>query len=132
MNLRKKSATLGVWQKRLLYGVFAVLWLTGAVWLYQPHPFWLKVHGVAAMAFLMSFGALLLEHVPTGWDLNEHRPSGGSLLGASGVLILTGWGLYYFGNEEKRSREMLRRRHHAQTKAARATERRKEKNETGG
>jgi len=45
---------------------------------------------------------LLVQHVPAGWQQNRQRPSGGSVLALCGVLMVTGWGLYYFGGEALR------------------------------
>jgi len=59
----------------------------------------MKIHGAAAMAFLMVFGTLLFHHVPAGWEQQRQRPSGSFLLSISSILILTGWGLYYVGAE---------------------------------
>ena len=102
----------------MLYGVSAILWLSGAVWLYfrychqaleefapQSYPaeaLVLKLHGAAAMIFLVIFGALLY-HIRPGWRKKYQRPSGMLLLTACGLLILTGWGLYYLGNEKLRN-----------------------------
>jgi len=108
MSRSKKSALLGPRQKAFLYAATALLWLSGAFWLYlhyfgapeQPGaPFLLKLHGGAAMAFLLAFGALLHQHVPAGWNQNEQRPSGVTLVGACSLLVATGWGLYYIGHE---------------------------------
>jgi Prokaryotic cytochrome b561 len=91
-----RSVLLGTWHKRTLYTATALLWLTGVLWLWQPLvPLWMKIHGAAAMGFLMVFGALLLRHVPLGWQQERQRPSGVWLIVLSAALIVTGWGLYY-------------------------------------
>lgn len=117
-DMKGSKARLAPRQKRSLYIVSGILWFSGAIWLYLRYfgqlsgeygpesnpaqPLWLKVHGAAAMAFLIVFGTLLGHHVPLGWRQKSQRPSGGILIGLCGVLILTGWGLYYLGNERLR------------------------------
>ncbi len=116
--MKRSKVLLTPWQKRMLYFSTALLWLSGALWLYykyfgqmqgdyglQAHPaqpLLLEIHGAAAMAFLMIFGILLNQHVPEGWKQGQKRPSGVSLITFCGILILTGWGLYYLGNEHLR------------------------------
>ena len=116
--MKRSEALLPPMQKRLLYGATALLWLSGALWLYYKYfgqvqgdyglqaspaqPILLEIHGAAAMAFLMLFGSLLIQHVPVGWKQNRQRPSGVSVITLCGVLILTGWGLYYLGSDHFR------------------------------
>ena len=104
--------------RALLHGCCGVLFVTGALWLIartwlviagefgdSPHPLehWsLQLHGAAAMIFLLTLGSLVRGHVRTGWTMQRSRPSGISLLIASAVLIASGWGLYYVGNESAR------------------------------
>lgn len=117
MTLLKKSV-LSSWQKKMLYGAAAFLWLTGIVWLYfkygvkhedefgiQTSPWQnvsLKLHGAGAILFLIIFGAILF-HIPPGWRNKSQRSTGVFLLSVCIVLILTGWGLYYLGNENWRN-----------------------------
>jgi hypothetical protein len=105
--MKTSKILLGTRQKQALYLITSLLWLSGAVWLYlsmedPSRPLWMKIHGAAAMAFLVIFGTLLVRHVPAAWEQNRERPSGAWLLGMCGTLILTGWGLYYFGNDQIR------------------------------
>ena len=109
--MRRSKVILGPWHKRVLYLSLSLLWLSGALWLYLKYfgqivgtfgtqsspwqPICMRVHGALAMVFLVLFGTLLIQHVPTGWKQQRQRPSGVSLLAISGVLIVTGWGLYY-------------------------------------
>ena len=102
-----------------LYGSLVVLFLTGAGWLIfhhywrasgefgpAPHPLepWsLKVHGAAAMVFLVVFGTLLPGHVRRSWHRRLNRPSGALFLALNGLLILSGYALYYFGGERSRA-----------------------------
>jgi hypothetical protein len=105
--------------KKTLYLTTALLWISGAFWLYykyfgqiqgeyglQAHPaqpILLQVHGAMAMISLILFGMLLMQHVPMGWKQNRERYSGVSLIGICSLLIITGWGLYYVGNASARS-----------------------------
>ncbi len=43
-----------------------------------------------------------MQHVPVGWQQDNQRPSGASLIAVCGVLIATGWALYYVGGETVR------------------------------
>jgi hypothetical protein len=72
----------------------------------QPHPAepWsLKLHGAAAMAILVILGTLLPTHVRFAWHARRNRPNGIMLISVFAFLILTGYGLYYFGDERLRS-----------------------------
>jgi hypothetical protein len=117
-----ESARLPSLHKRALYGICAVLWLSGAYWLYvfyfaggiaelgssSPVPALLpELHGAAAMAFLLAFGALLPQHVPSGWRQKRQRPTGLLLVLVCAILVLTGWGLYYFSEEALRAATRL-------------------------
>jgi hypothetical protein len=115
----RRSTVVGPLQRSALYAVFVLLWLSGTYWLYFAYlapirdsfgagshpaqPFLLEVHGAAAMAFLVVFGTFLPTHVAPGWRQRRHRLSGLSLVAASAVLVLSGWGLYYIGAETLRN-----------------------------
>ncbi len=92
-------------------------WLIGHFWLAGgplaaafafdavPHPseiWWLRLHGAAAMGFLVAFGALLPGHVVQGWRRRQNRRSGILMLTVVVALALTGYGLYYLGDESTR------------------------------
>jgi len=102
-----------------VYAVAAGVWVTGALWLVfhhfvrQPSPFgpepsplepwWLRLHGAAAMAAVWIFGLLWGVHALNGWNARRRRWSGGVVFGLFLVLIATGWLLYYAGSEDLRS-----------------------------
>jgi cation transport ATPase len=63
----------------------------------------LAVHGGAAMIFLVLLGTLLPTHVVRAWRSGRNRLSGVALLVAIGLLVVSGYGLYYFGGDRLRS-----------------------------
>jgi hypothetical protein len=70
-----------------------------------PHPsesWWLRLHGAAMMAFLVAFGAVLPGHVARGWPRERNKHSGIFILATTAVLALSGYGLYYSGDEAAR------------------------------
>jgi hypothetical protein len=120
----KRAVVVGTRQKAALYALTGLVWLSGVLWLYfryfgrvqtefglQAHPaqgWCLEVHGAVAMLFLILLGTFIPNHIRLGWHQNRQRPSGVSLLTMCGILILTGWGLYYLGNESlRRSTSLL-------------------------
>lgn len=103
-------------QRRFLYSVVALLFLTGTAWAYwnyfvpEPRDFesgakaWaMKIHGAAAMAILVLVGMLLASHVRFAWRVRRNRGNGSLFLGAFGILTITGYGLYYAGGETLRA-----------------------------
>ena len=105
-------------RRRLLYAVAAALWASGALWL-VAHYFWagqseygpatspaepwaLRLHGLFAMAALAFLGLLWAVHVVRGWTAGRRRWSGGLLFALSLVLVLTGYLLYYVGDDDLR------------------------------
>jgi hypothetical protein len=101
-----------------LHAAAGLLFATGAAWLVLHHflqvpgefgdeptpfePWCLKLHGAAAMAFLVLLGTLVRGHVPGGWRSGRNRLSGVGLVSANLVLVATGWALYYIGSEAAR------------------------------
>lgn len=96
-----------------LYAAFALLFVTGAVWLvvdwqksisdkeyWQTSAAWLlMLHGGLAMATLLLLGALLPLHAHRAWRSKRNRISGATMLASNSVLIATSFGLYYAGSE---------------------------------
>jgi len=101
--------------ERLIYVVGAMLLLSGIAWLlthyflvtagefgperHPSEPWWLRVHGAFAMVFLIAFGSVLPGHVMRAWHLRKNRNSGIAMFAVVCLLVLTGYGLYYVGNE---------------------------------
>ena len=101
-----------------VYSISLGVWLTGAVWLLahyfmeqegaygpSPHPleFWsIAAHGAFSLATLWMLGLLWAIHIPAGWRSLRRRWSGSLMFGTAGLLILTGYLLYYFGDADLR------------------------------
>jgi len=99
-----------------IYTISLGLWLSGAVWLLAhyflvydgdfgplPHPleFWsIAAHGAFGFASLWLLGLLWSVHIPAGWRSIRRRWSGSLMFGVAGVLIFSGFLLYYLGNAE--------------------------------
>jgi len=99
-----------------LYAAFAILTVTGAVWLVadwrkdpmEPDlwqeiaPRMLMLHGGAAMICLLLLGALVPMHVRRAWRTGRNRLTGPIMVAVNAVLIVTAFGLYYAGSETLR------------------------------
>jgi hypothetical protein len=102
-------------QRWLVYASSALLVITGLAWASLHYfgdaagvdaraalpfnAFMMKVHGGAAMAALLGLGSLLPQHVPRGWSAKLNRKSGVATLAVASLLVLTGYLLYYSGDE---------------------------------
>lgn len=62
-------------------------------------PWALKVHGAAAMLVLIILGTLIPLHMKRGWAAGINRRNGIILISVNLVLIVTGYLLYYAGEE---------------------------------
>lgn len=105
--------------RRLIYLIGLGAWLTGVLWLLlhdffmqtsefgmAPHPLepWsLRAHAAFAFAAIWLFGLLSAAHLQKGWSSRRKRYSGVALASAFVVLILTGYLLYYVGDEHARA-----------------------------
>jgi hypothetical protein len=105
---------LAAWHRRTLYATGAALWGTGAGWLAAhyllaapgrfggPHPWeahWRMLHGIAGAAALYVFGSLLVPHMLRAWEIGRGRVTGSLVAGTLAVLVATGLGLYYVGDD---------------------------------
>jgi hypothetical protein len=102
---------LATLQRRLLYWALGLLLASGGYWAlihylgvrpWLGEPLLMKIHGGAAMAALVLIGGLVPGHVTIGWGLRRNRPSGTALLAVCGLLTVTGFFLYYTGDETAR------------------------------
>lgn len=117
--LHLRSAKLSRWQVRALYLSGGVLLVSGVAWLllhnygqvqgeFGPEtnpwePWMLRIHGAAVITALMSVGTLLLVHVWRGWSYRSQRVLGVSLASVTTLLILSGYLLYYVGDDVARA-----------------------------
>ncbi len=108
------------WQRRLTYLACALVYATGLLWLAahygtgreggsfgarSPWESWsLKLHGAAAIGFLLALGSLMPRHIPEGLAKRRNVASGILAVATAAVLVITAWGLYYAGAEELRDR----------------------------
>ena len=110
---------LARWHELTLYAAIAGLTLTGALWLlfhffvsgdgaygYVTHPlepWWLKIHGAVAMFALVLLGSLIPNHITKAWQRRRNRITGGVNVAVFLVLAMTGYFLYYLGDETWRN-----------------------------
>ncbi|MBI1869173.1 MAG: hypothetical protein HYS06_12915 [Methylocystis sp.] len=101
----------------LVYAAVAALFATGAGWLVADQlkdtdagEFWqavtanlLMVHGGLAMAMLLLLGALGPLHVGRSWRAGKNRLTGAVVAASNAALVITAFGLYYFGSRDLRS-----------------------------
>ena len=104
--------------RRWFYSASALLFGSGAAWLLfryalrrpgefgdLPHPgepWSMRVHGGAAMLFLVMLGTLVRSHILHGWWLGRNRFAGVAMVTIMLLLTLTGYALYYAGGERIR------------------------------
>jgi hypothetical protein len=113
------STRIGRPTRLALYVVGIGVWLTGGLWLLFHYflvtrgefgqeanplePWWLKLHGAFAFASVWMFGLLWAVHVTPAWPSARRRWSGGVMAGVLAWLILSGYLLYYVGDDKARS-----------------------------
>jgi hypothetical protein len=117
--MRNNGLQLSRRHRLVLYTSTLILFLTGLVWAWLHYfhrtegelgpefdpmePWLLKAHGAAAMVSLIVLGTLLTVHVKRGWQAKLNRSSGTGVLTLFGVLIVSGYALYYVGEEKIRA-----------------------------
>jgi hypothetical protein len=116
---RRPKPSLSPRYRLLINATGLILWASGVGWLafhyfvrvegeFGPtqspaEPWWLKVHGAAAFLTLFTVGLLWGVHVLKGWASAKRRVSGGVLLALLLTLTLSGYLLYYAGNDDLRA-----------------------------
>ena len=100
-----------------LYAAGILLLVTGAAWAWVHHldesgragdawrglkPWLLKIHGFSAVGMVLLIGSLLPGHVRRAWNSGKNRAGGAWFLFAVSVLTLSGYTLYYLGDERWR------------------------------
>ena len=101
-----------------LYAVSLVLFASGGAWAWIHHldeaghagdllrrtnPWLLKTHGYAAVGFVLLLGTLIPVHIRPSWHARKNRLNGVIFLSAVGLLTLSGYTLYYLGDEAWRN-----------------------------
>jgi hypothetical protein len=105
--------------KRWINAVGAGTWVSGAGWVGMhflfgapnefglqsspAEPWWLKVHGAFAFLTLWTGGLLWGMHVVKAWHERRHRWTGSTLFGLLLILIISGYLLYYVGDDHLRA-----------------------------
>lgn len=100
--------------RRSFYAAGAVAALSGIAWLYGHYAaaaalprswasLWMEIHGGASMVLLVLLGSSVALHAPSGWRDGKNRSSGLMLSTVMALLVLTGFLLYYLGDETARS-----------------------------
>jgi hypothetical protein len=103
--------------RNAIYATFAILFVSGAVWLVADSlkdsangELWqqiaatlLMTHGGSAMVTLMMLGALVPVHMRYGWRGRKNLTTGIAMAMVAAILIVTAFGLYYFGAEGARA-----------------------------
>jgi hypothetical protein len=109
--MKRSKLRLSLFTEFFVYLVFGILLVTGIAWMvFQARldegnhvsSLMLKLHGGAAVVSLILFGALI-NHVRKGWKSRKNRTSGLTLILAILFLVVTGYGLYYAGDEQLRT-----------------------------
>jgi hypothetical protein len=114
----RKKRTLSLRRRWALYIIGIGVWLSGGLWLlfhyflvkqgeFGPtanplEPWWLKLHGAFAFAAVWLFGLLWGVHISKLWHQKRKRWSGGILTAVCTLLILSGYLLYYVGDDRIR------------------------------
>lgn len=109
--MKRSKLRLSLLTEFFVYLVFGLLLVTGVIWMFGQtslaegnhiSSLMLKVHGAAAMAALILLGALI-NHMRKGWKARKNRALGLPLFSLVLFLVITGYGLYYAGDEQLRS-----------------------------
>jgi hypothetical protein len=117
-NFQSAAGLSPIW-RLAVYGTAIGVWLTGGLWLLfhyfiqahgefgaSPHPlepWWLELHGAFAFAAVWLFGLLWGLHVTKGWSLRSRRRSGSTLVAVLIWFTVSGYLLYYAGDDELRA-----------------------------
>lgn len=116
--MKRRAFQLNRWHRLVFYAVSCVLFISGALWAWIQHldeagrateslrqwKTWLiAVHGFSAMSFVLLLGTLLAIHVRRAWHAKKNRRNGGFFLSAIALLTLSGYALYYTGDEDWRA-----------------------------
>ena len=116
--MKRRGLQLSRRHRMTLYGIGLVLLVSGLAWawihwldeagqagdtLRALKPWIIKSHGFSAVGFVLLLGTLLPAHVRRSWHARKNRMNGGFFLIAVSVLTLSGYALYYLGDETWRN-----------------------------
>ena len=116
--MKRRGLQLSRRHRWSIYVVGLALLLTGLAWAWlhrleetgTANGFWREInprlmntHGIAAVGFVLLLGTLLPIHVRHSWHARRNRANGVFFLTAVSILTLTGYALYYLGNEKLRA-----------------------------
>jgi hypothetical protein len=115
--MRPDSIKLSRRHKIAFYSVLGVVFASGAIWTWlhyfvqtdsgfssaRAQVWTLTIHGLSAAMWLLLIGSLVPLHVKYAWRARRNRTNGVFFISIVTVLIITGYGLYYIGNEQLRS-----------------------------
>jgi cation transport ATPase len=116
--MKRRGLQLSRRHRWSLYGIGITLLLSGLAWAWLHHldeaghandaarelkPWLMKAHGFAALGFVLLLGTLLPVHVRHSWHARRNRANGVFFLSSVSLLTLTGYLLYYLGNEKLRA-----------------------------
>ena len=120
MGMNRREVRLNSKFRTTLILVIWTLWLTGMLLFIFPvsitdfnslaaklSPSLLAAHGSLAYLFLILFGYLLAEHIPTGLLGVKNKKSGIGLISFITLLTISGLALYYSGGEWMRDKVVL-------------------------
>jgi hypothetical protein len=115
--MKRRRLRLSRQHRVTFYAVSLTVFLSGVSWAWVQHldeggqatealrqtkPWLIAIHGLSAMAFVLLLGTLLVSHVRRAWKAGRNRKNGGPFLAAISLLTLSGYALYYAGNETVR------------------------------
>ncbi len=117
--MKKDDIRLDQETKIWFYCIFSALFFSGILWLVihyfyngqiefdSPSAAWqpmlMKIHGATAMGALVILGVLIPAHMQRGWKQRRNLFAASILIGLCVVMILSGYGLYYCGDDQLRS-----------------------------
>ena len=115
--MRPDSIRLSQRHKIAFYSVLSVVFASGVIWAWlhyftrsetefgaSPAQGWvLMIHGLFAAISLVVIGSLLPLHVKHAWRAHRNRINGVFFVAIVTLLIVSGYALYYIGNEHLRS-----------------------------
>lgn len=116
--MKAKGLQIGVTLKITLYLSLGILLISGVIWLVAHYllfqesdfelvrsplePISMKIHGAIVPIFMLGLGALFPIHISRAYKAGINLTTGISTLLLLGCLIITGYLLYYSGDENFR------------------------------